>query len=212
MYVYGSPNLLLFCSFNLSVYINELCSSPDIASIRCFGRRWRMRLPDLSYTLGTIQEFRPLHPRIFFSYFEKLFDSHEVFQEKFENKKFDLTVLTVDLTRYFLEHWEKKLLENLIKTFKARMNVHSFIIRQRKRKKNKPRNSIHSRAWVKRVFYFHSHHFSLFTSVKPLMGPSFASPYHTLYPFVSIPSIYHTNPFFFKTFFRLRFLLLCRLS
>lgn len=52
LYVYGSPNLLLFCSFNLAVYINELCSSLDRASrIRCLGWRWRMRLPDRSTQL-----------------------------------------------------------------------------------------------------------------------------------------------------------------
>lgn len=99
------------------------------------------------------------------------------------------------------------------------MNVHSFIIRQRKRKTNKPRNSIHSRAAPSESLTFTPiPHFSLCTFVKPLMGLSSASPYHILY-ILSFPYHQFTIRTHFslaennnKTFFRLRFLFSKRLS
>lgn len=51
----GSPNLLFFCSFNLSVYINELCSSRDRVSMRCFGMTMKNEITRFSQLVGAVR-------------------------------------------------------------------------------------------------------------------------------------------------------------
>ena len=201
VYVYGSPNLLFFCSFNLSVHkwIVFFFWQSEFAM---FGMEMKTTRSEWDFS----GKESPISIRIW---------CKTMFTQK-DNGFYQMFLISIaTLLREALIHEHVRRTPWKLNKAPLRRKWMALIYNSpSERKELNPFLSSKESFSSPLCLPFPAYLFYLFSLLFSVDGAFFvfsASPYHILYPFVSIPSIYHTNPFLFsvekriKVFFALGF-------